>query len=230
MQKIIRLSLLSIAFTFVFGASATTDANAQGPLTETLNRMEAHRETLTSLVANVKMAKTDSTLGETDIYEGQAKYLPKNGRNDYVRIDWAKPLEEYLAVVKGEYTMYRPRLKQAFCGDSKKAAGGGKANNALAFMSMSKAELNANYRIQWMGEESVRGVPVAHLKLNPKKDSGYKSANIWVNADGMPIQARVIERNNDSTTIQLSKIQRNVKVDGGDFKINLPGNVKCLRG
>ncbi len=230
MQKIIKLGLLSIAFTFVFSVFAVSDANAQGPLTEILNRMETHRNSLDSLKASVKMAKTDALLNETDISEGKVMYLPQSGRNDYVRIDWTKPLEETLTVVKGKYVAYRPRLGQALCGDSKDAKGGAKAGNALDFMSMSKTQLKANYDVKYIGKESVTGTSVAHLQLIPKKSSGYKSADIWVNADGMPIQARVIERNDDSTTIQLSSIQKNVKVNGKDFSINLPKNVKCTRG
>ncbi len=230
MQKIIKLGLLSIAFTFVFSVFAVSNANAQGPLTEILNRMEDHRNSIDYLKENVKMAKTDALLDETDIREGKVMYLPKSGRNDYVRLDWTKPVEEYLTVVKGKYMMYQPRLKQALCGDSKEAKGGGKANNALEFMSMSKTQLKANYDVKYLGKESVLGTSVAHLNLVPKKASGYKSADIWVNSDGMPIQAKVVERNNDSTTIQLSGIQKNSKIDGSKFSINLPSNVKCTRG
>lgn len=230
MQKIIKLGLLSIAFTFVFSVFAVEHANAQGPLTEILNRMEAHRNSVDSLKANVKMAKTDALLDETDITEGKVMYLPTSGRNDYVRIDWTKPVEETLTVVKGNYVMYRPRLKQALCGDSNDAKGKNNPSGALAFMSMSKTQLKANYDVKYLGKETVLGTSVAHLNLVPKKASGYKSADIWVNSDGMPIQAKVVERNNDSTSIQLSGIQKNVKVNGKDFSIKLPSNVKCTRG
>lgn len=230
MQKIIRLGLLSIAFTFIFGIFAVSNANAQGPLTEILNRMEAHRSSLDSLKANVKMAKVDATLGEEDISIGSVMYLPQSGRNDYVRVDWTKPAEETLTVVKGKYVIYQPRLRQALCGDANEAKGSGKANNALSFMSMSKSQLKDNYQVKYIGKESVNGTSVAHIQLIPKKASAYKSADIWVNADGMPIQARVVERNDDSTTIQLSGIQKNVRVNGKDFSVNLPKDVKCTRG
>jgi outer membrane lipoprotein-sorting protein len=231
MQKIIKLGLLSIAFTFVFSVFSVSNVNAQGPLTEILNRMEAHQKALSSLKANVKMSKIDATLGEEDITAGTVVYLPQNGRNDYVRIDWTKPVEESLAVVKGSYILYRPRLKQAICGETDSVKGTGTANNALAFMSMSKDQLKANYQIKLIGEEKVNGTAVAHLQLIPKTKSSYKSADIWVDKDGMPLQARVIERNNDSTTIQLSNISKNLgSINGGIFKINLPKNVKCTRG
>ncbi len=75
--------------------------------------MDDHRNSIDSLKANVKMAKTDALLDETDIREGKVMYLPMSGRNDYVRLDWTKPVDEYLTDGKGKYMMYRPRLKQA---------------------------------------------------------------------------------------------------------------------
>jgi hypothetical protein len=59
--------------------------------------------------------------------------------------------EETLAVVNGKYVLYRPALKQAITGNAKNAKGGGKANNALAFMNMSKEQLKANYTIKYLG-------------------------------------------------------------------------------
>jgi outer membrane lipoprotein-sorting protein len=234
MQKIIRLGLLSIAFTFVFGLVGATVANAQ-VTTQILNRMEAHRNSLSSLKANVVMEKTDTTLDETDTTEGSVIYLPQSGKNDYVRIDWNRfqnqPYEESMAVVKGNYIIYTPARKQALCGSTDSVGGNGKANNALSFMSMSKAELRANYDVRYMGKSKVDGAEVAYLKLIPKKQTKYKGAEIWVDADGMPRQAKVMEGNGgDTTMIRLSKIQKNVKVNGSDFKISLPKGMKCTRG
>jgi outer membrane lipoprotein-sorting protein len=234
MQKVIRLGLLSVAFTFVFSSFALTGANAQGPLTEILNRLENNRKSLTSLKASVKMEKTDATIEETDVTEGTVIYLPQSGKNDYVRIDWDRfqnrPFEESMAIVKGKYIIYTPRRKQALCGSTNSVSGKGTANNALSFMSMSKAELKANYRVRYMGKTTIGGSEVAHLTLTPKTRSSYKAAEIWVDSDGMPRSAKVIEGNDDSTTIVLSNIRKNVSVNGSDFKISLPKGIKCTSG
>ncbi len=231
MQKIIRLGLFSIAFTFAFSIFAVSDVNAQGPLTEILNRMEKHRNSLSSLKADVKMAKTDALLKETDITFGTVIYLPVENRDDYVRINWSKPVEESMAVVNGKYIIYRPRLKQAICGETEKVQkDNSRVSGPLGFLGMSKAQLKATYNRQYLGVTKINGSEVAHIKLSPKKKNRYKSAEVWVDADGMPVQAKVVEDNDDSTTIQLSKISKNVKVNGSDFKINLPKGVKCTKG
>ena len=78
-------------------------------------------------------------------------------------------------------------------------------------MSMSKDQLNASYDVVYIGEEQLSGGTLAwHLQLTPKAATSYKTAEIWVDGDGMPRQAKINEQNNDSTTVLLANIQRNV--------------------
>ena len=230
MKTFSRLSFAALALVLFFNAFAVTEAKAQ-QINEILKRMETHRQNLTSLRANVMMVKYDPVLKAADTYEGTSMYLPLKGRDALVRIDWAKPAQETLAVVKGQYIVYRPRLNQYFTGSTKDAKGSGKANNALSFMNMSKAELKANYNIVYIGEEKVSdGTRTAHLQLNPKTAQNYKSAELWVDKDGMPIQAKVIEKSNDTTTIFLSNIKKNENINANLFKVQLPKDAKQIKG
>ena len=222
MKSFLRLSLTAIAMAFVFGSLSVTETKAQNVLQEILNRMDKNNKTLQSLRANVTMVKYDSVLKQPDSREGQTIYLPTKGRDAFVRIDWTKP-DETLAVAKGKYVIYRPRLHQAITGDVKDAKGTGKANSALAFMNMSKAQLKNNYSIKYLGAETVsNGTETVRLELTPKIATSYKTAEVWVDKDGMPIQMKVNESNNDSTTILLSNIQKNVTLNGSDFSVKLP--------
>jgi outer membrane lipoprotein-sorting protein len=148
-----------------------------------------------------------------------------------VRVDWTKPVEEMLVVRNGQYMLYRKRLKQAIIGKVNAAQDSGKANNALAFMNMSKAQLKANYSIKYLGEETVsNGVKTARLELTPKNATSYKLAEIWVDADGMPVQAKVTESNNDTTTVLLSNIQKNITINADIFDPTLPKNIVKVAG
>ena len=231
MSKFLRFGLMTFALMFVLNVFAVVEANAQGALNDILNRMDAHYKVLTSLQATVKMDKYNSQLDEHDITEGTVKYLPLKGRDALVRIDWTKPLEESLAVVNKEYVLYRPRLKQALVGKVDKAKGNAKSNSALAFMNMSKAQLKANYNVKYMGQENVSGgIPTWHLELTPKTKTSYKLADIWVDGNGMPVQMRVTENNNDSTTILLSNLQKNITINANVFQINLPKGTSKIEG
>ena len=231
MHKYLRLILPAIAIVFLFNAVAT-ETSAQDVLRKILKRMDDNNKSLTSLKGNIKMAKHDSVLGETDLTEGEINYLPgRSQKQIYVRIDWAKPVVEHLAVANGQYVLYRPKTNQAIVGKVDSAKGSAKTGGALAFMTMSKAELSANYKVDYVGDETVNsGVNTFHLKLTPLKPTSYKSADLWVDANGMPVQATVVEKNNDTTTILLSNVQKNATIKASVFKISPPKNVKIVQG
>jgi outer membrane lipoprotein-sorting protein len=215
----------------MFGALAATESNAQGVLNDILKRMDAQNKSLTSLRADVTMAKVDANLGDdAQITQGSAVYLPRKGKDALVRIDWVKP-DESLAVVDKTYVIYRPRLGQAYTGSTDKAKGNAKAGGALAFMNMSRAQLKANYSVAYLGEATVAGgVKTWHLQLTPKAAGTYKGAEVWIDADGFPVQSKVIESNGDTTTVLLSNLKKNVTIDAAVFKIKLPKETKIIKG
>jgi outer membrane lipoprotein-sorting protein len=231
MQKFLKFSFAAMALMFVFGAFGVSESKAQGGIpNEILKRMEAHRQSLTSLQATVLMAKYNAQLQETDTTEGTTMYLPAKGRDALVRIDWTRPVQETLSVVNKQYVLYRPRLNQAIVGKVDQKSKNTKGTNALTFMSMSKEQLKAAYNVQYLGQESVSGnIQTWHLKLTPKAAAEYQYAEIWVDGNGMPVQAKVVETNNDTTTVLLSNIQKNVTLDASKFKVNLPKKITIVK-
>lgn len=217
----------------IAGASVS-DAKAQGAvvLREILNRMDAHNKALSSLKASVTMVKRDSVLGEDDQSSGTTSYLPKTGkRNMYIRLDWAKPRVENMVVIGDSYQLFRPSLNQVIVGKTDKAKNKGAAGGALAFMSMSKAQLQANYKVNYVGKETVSGgTETWHIELVPVNKTSYKQADLWVDGNGMPVQAKVTEQNNDTTTVLLTNIQKNVTVSASEFNLSLPKGVKKVEG
>ena len=228
MRNFSRLSLMTIALTFVFSAFAATETNAQ--VTDILKRMDEHYKRLKSLRTNVTMEKLNSELGEKDITKGKAIYLPQKGRDALVRIDWTEPVVESLSVVNKEYVIYRPRLNQYLTGKVNQAKGKATGNNALAFINMSKEQLKANYNIKYIGEEKVNGTtPTWHLELTPKTAANYKMAEIWVDGNGMPIQMKIIEKNNDSTTVLLTNLEKNITINTSVFIIDIPKGAEKVK-
>lgn len=231
MTKYMRYILPVIALAILFSASAG-QASAQGILREILKRMDDHNKALVTLKGSIKMAKTDTVLGETDLYEGELTYKPgPSERNIFLRIDWNKPSVEHLAVANGIYRIYRPKANRMIEGKVDSAKGSAKSGGALAFMTMSKAELSSNYDVTYEGPETVSGgVSTWHLRLRPKKATSYKSADLWVDTNGMPIQAKVVEKNNDTTTVYLSALQKNVTIKASIFTITPAKGTEIVKG
>jgi len=231
MQKFLRTGLPVIALMILFNAFAPTEIQAQARvLGDILDRMDKHSQKLTSLRADVTMAKMNTQLGDDpEITRGTAIYAPRKGKDALVRIDWVKP-DESLAVVNGEYIIYRPRLNQAYTGKVNKAKGNAKANGALAFMNMSRAQLKANYTAVYLGEGTLSdGTKTFHLRLTPKTKTSYTMAELWVDVDGMPIQTKIVENNNDTTTVLLTNLKKNINLKGSDFEIVVTKHTKFVK-
>ncbi|MGH9948845.1 MAG: LolA family protein [Pyrinomonadaceae bacterium] len=229
--SILKRILPTIVFGIVFFTAGSANAFGQGIINEILARMDAHNKALTSLRSNVTMVKENAQLGGAlDTTEGNVLYLPVRGKDPLVRIDWISP-KESLAVVSKQYVIYRPGLNQAYTGTTDSAKGNAKAGSALAFMSMSRTQLKANYDMKYLGEAAVKsGVKCWHLELTPKARTSYKSAEIWVDGNGMPVQSKVNEHNNDSTTILLANLQKNARINTAEFKIELPKGTRIIKG
>jgi len=221
MNKFLRISFFAIGIG-ILGATVTVgNANAQ-ILTEVMRRMDLNNRTLQSLQASVTMEKYNPQLDTKDVSVGSTSYLPKSGnRPMYVRINWTKPMDEQISVIGDRYELYRARLNQVIQGKVSGAKNNASAGGALGFMSMSKNQLKENYTVQMVAEELLGGtVKTAHLLLTPKAATSYKTAELWVDSDGMPRQAKITEQNNDTTTVLLENIQKNVTIKASAFVIN----------
>lgn len=228
MKSIFRFMLPVFALAVFTGISVSA-ASAQSKIGEIKRRMDTHNKALNTLRAKVTMVKASSQVGTSDTTIGVAIYAKdRSGKKPLVRIDWQKP-EESLAVRNGQYIMYRPKLNMAYTGSSDKAPKGG--SSSLSFMSMSKAELDANYDVVLLSENATlsNGVRTFHLQLTPKVPASYKVAEIWVDVDGMPQQTKIIEKNNDSTTVLLSNLEKNIKLEPSNFTITLPKGVEIKK-
>ena len=212
-------------------------AQAQGPgmISSILNKMDRNRRSLGSMRAAVTMQKYNAQLRDADNYTGEVQYVAAQGRDANVRVDWARPVQEILAVSGGQYKLYRPRLKQMFAGSTKNVGskGGGKANNVLGFaLNMTSAQAKSQFNVELVGEgELYSGSPhVWWLKLVPRGNQGFQFAEVWVTDDGMPIQTRVTEKNGDATTVRLTNIQRNPNIPMNTFDFIPPEGTKIVKG
>jgi outer membrane lipoprotein-sorting protein len=229
MKRLVPLGFIAALLLAIVAVSSPTVTNAQGAgfISSLLNRVERNHQTLKSLRANVDMVKYNAQIGDEDKYKGIVLYLPASGRNAYVRVDWSYPQKETLAVADGQFTLYRPRLNMAYKGNSKSSKN--KPGAALEFLSMSKQQLAARYDIQSMGEETLwGGVSTTHVKLVPKGAERFKWAEAWIDSQGMPVQTKVIEKNDDSTTVRLTNLQRNAGIPLEQFFLKLGSDVKIV--
>jgi len=231
MKRFIPLSVMALLMLVSLTIVSPTNANAQGAglVSSVLSRLEKNRQTLKTLRAGISMEKYNSQLRDSDTFQGMVIYVPGSGRQASVRIDWTRPRQEILAVNNGRYTIYRPNQKIVYTGNSNSKAN--KAGGVLEMMYMTRQQLEARFEpVRDVREETLwGGVSTIHLTLVPKGNSSYKYAEIWIDNAGMPVQTKVVEKNDDSTTMRLTGLEKNVKINPDDFNVKYDGDVKVVK-
>ena len=235
MKKLVTFGLalaLLVVTPAVVPTTSTANAQSAGLVSSILNRMERNRRDLKSLRAGITMQKYNAQIKDYDMYQGEVQYLPGSGRNVALRVDWQRPSRETLAVENGQYTLLKPRQNLAYKGSTSSAKGNSKVSSVLGFgLNASGAQLRSNFNVEFVGEGILYGnLHVTQLKLIPKGGAGYQFAEIWVDDSGMPVQTRVVEKNNDATTVRLTDVQKNARINSDAFKLELGSNVKIVKG
>jgi outer membrane lipoprotein-sorting protein len=226
------LSIALLAGTVVFLPASGTKAQTAGLVSSIFSRMERNKRSLKSLKANITMLKYNSQIRDTDKYQGLVLYIPgANNSSAFLRLEWTSPISEILAVANGNYDLYKPRQNLVYRGKTG-TIGSKRDNDVLALMSMSPAQLRARFgELEDLRDETLwGGVSTQHFKATPKGGASYKYIEVWVDADGMPVQTKMVEKNDDSTTMRLTNVQRNASIPMDQLKLNLGSNVKVVKG
>lgn len=232
MKRLISSGLVAVFIlsALVIVSPTTTNGQGAGLVSSVLSRMEKNRQTLKSLRAGISVVKYNSQLGVEDKYNGVVIYLPSEGRQASVRIDWTSPRREILAVANNKYTIFRPNQKIAYTGDSRKMSDD-KAGGLMKMMNMSRQQLEARFHpVKDVREETLwGGVGTIHLTLVPKGKADYKYAEVWIDGSGMPVQTKIVEKNDDSTTMRLTGLEKNQKINQSDFDVKLDSSIKIVK-
>jgi outer membrane lipoprotein-sorting protein len=234
MKKLFSLSLVISLILTALSAQSTSTANAQsaGLVSSALSRMEKYTRSLKTLRANITMWKYNAQLRDEDNYQGIVLYIPGAGgtTSAFVRLEWTKPQHEILAVANGEYQLYRQRLGTVLEGKTRSMPS--KDSDVLALMNMSATQLRTRFgEPQDSREETLGGgVWTQHFKFTPKAAASYRYIEVWIDKEGMPVQTKMVEKNDDSTTVRLTNIEKNQTILPGEFKLKLDSNVKHVKG
>jgi len=235
MKKIFTISLVVSVILIGLSINSGSTARAQGPgfVSSLLSRMEKSQRSLKSLRANIGMVKYNAQLRDEDKYQGLVLYIPgaSGSSSAFVRLEWTQPQHEILAIQNGNFTLYRPRLNMAIEGRTGTMKSQ-KDSDVLALMNMSAAQLRTKFgEFQDQREETLwGGVWTQHFKVTPKVAASYKYIEVWVDKEGMPVQTKMVEKNDDSTTMRLTNVEKNASIPLDQFKLKLDSNVKRVRG
>jgi outer membrane lipoprotein-sorting protein len=233
MKNLLRFVLTVFALIFVFGLTETARAQDQAVINQLYKKMQANLNSLNTLKTGVRLEKYNAQLKDfEERREGEALVIPiKKTRDANFRLEWTKGAQEILSVIDGKYKLYQPKLNQYIEGKSKDVRKSGGAENAFKLITMSSADLKANFNADWQGAEIVANIHSAYkVTLRPKTAASYDHADVWVNEDGMVVQFRVYEKNGDYTNVLLFDIQKNAKISKEQLAVKIPPGTKRAQG
>ena len=235
MKRLFSISLVVGLFlaTMSLAPASRTNAQSAGLVSSILNRMERNQRSLKTLRADITMSKYNSQLRDEDKYQGIVLYIPgaAGSSSAFLRLEWTNPQHEILAVANGNYSLYRPRLKQVLEGKTGSIKSS-KDSDVLALMNMSATQLRTRFgEFQDVREETLwGGVATTHFKVFPKVAASYKYIEAWIDNEGMPVQTKMVEKNDDATTVRLTNLAKNQTIPLDQFKLNLDSSVKRVKG
>lgn len=232
MKKFLSFVSLTGLVVAALAASPASGVKAQaGLVSSILNRLERQQRSLKTLSADISMDKYNSQLRESEKYYGHVRYIPVAGRAAFIRLEWNQPQHEILVVANGAYTLYRQRLNVAWVGTTNSIRSK-KDSDLLVLMNMSAAQLRTRFGDpQDVREDTLwGGVWTQHLTLVPKGAASYRYIEVWIDKEGMPVQTKMVEKNDDATTVRLTNLEKNQTIPMDEFKLNLDASVKRVKG
>jgi len=233
MKRLFSLSLMVglLLATMSIAPASRTNAQTAGMVSSILTRMERQKRSLKTLRADITMEKYNSQLREKETWSGIVLYIPVATGSAFVRLEWSKPQHEILTTENGNYQLYRPRLGIVYEGKTNSIKNRNDGD-VLALMNMSATQLRTKFgEFQDMSEETLwGGVWTQHFKVTPKTAASYKYIEVWVDNEGMPVQTKMVEKNDDAITVRLTNLAKNQTIPLDQFKQNLDSSVKRVKG
>jgi outer membrane lipoprotein-sorting protein len=198
-------------------AALLLPAAAQGGEADAVLRsLEARGRELRTMRAEFVQVKLSAVLGDKEETRGTVS-LRVPGR---LRWDYTAPDPSAMLIRDGRFERYFPRTKQVFRGPAK-----GEADLLVGF-GPGAADLGRRYEVALVGEEPVGAEPAYRLRLKPREPGLFALIELWVEkARSIPLQTRLTEPTDDTTTIRFAGVALNTTLPPDAFELRLPSDV-----
>ncbi len=190
--------------------------------------MDAAAKTFSSVSAKLKQVSYNKVLNDTSEGTGEMR-LKKTKQGLIGIINFDPPDVRIYHIANGKVEIYYPKGNLVNSYDLSKYRKSVDAALALGF-GTSGSELQKEYSMKVLGEDTVQSTATTHLELIPKSPEILKlipRIELWIqNGKSYPIQVKQIQSTKDYSMFQYSDIKINPPLPASDFELKLPPNVK----
>jgi outer membrane lipoprotein-sorting protein len=223
-----RLTGAAFVLLVTIGVAFATQSHANWTLGTVLRNMDSEARDFRSLTANIERTKVTVVVNDKSTETGRLFI-----RGDNMRIDLSEPDTRTILRSGNNLYIYNPKLSRVEEYDLGK-------NRALVdqFLLLgfgtSGHELEKNYEITLVDEETLDTRKVVQLELTPKSDKvrdQISKIQIWLDeADWLPVQQKFSETGTkDYFIIHYTNVVRNPKIHDTQFKPRWPKGTTKVR-
>jgi outer membrane lipoprotein-sorting protein len=209
----------------ILAALATATETAQAVLA----RMNKESASFRQIAAKLTETEFTQVLNDKTVESGQM-WLERNGRGIVMRSDFTSPPNVRSVGVDGDQAdIYYPNLNTVQIYDLGKFGGLVDQFLVLGFGSSGK-DIEKDYSVKVVGDDTVGGQKTSRLELTPKSDKArqqIEKVELWIPVDaGHPVQQRFQQPGGDYYLFTYSDIKLNPGLPDSMFHLKVPANAK----
>jgi outer membrane lipoprotein-sorting protein len=192
---------------------------------DVLAKLDQSAPKFNSMTANLSRLTYTKVIDDKSIEEGKISLKKAGPRDIMVVIDFVKPDTRTVAFRGRKAEILYPKLKTVQEIDL------GKRTDLidqflLVGFGTSGQELQSNYSVKYVGEETVADQKAHRLQLTPKKEK-FQALELWISdSGGYPVQQKFVQSSGDYHVFTYRDVQLNPTLADEAFKMKVPKGFK----
>lgn len=199
-------------------------------LPELLARMDRAASSFTGMTAALKQVEHTDVLGENETQTATVR-LSKGKKGLTARVDFDEPNARVVALRGRTVEVYVPKSGTVQVYDVGKLGQQFDRFLLLGF-GLSGKELQKNYSVKLVGQESIGDRMTTHIEIVPKSKEALdylKKAELWIAQDSTyPVQEKIHKNSKDYILITYTNVRLNERLADKDLELKLPAGVKKI--
>ncbi|MEO8130033.1 MAG: outer membrane lipoprotein-sorting protein, partial [Bryobacteraceae bacterium] len=198
-------------------------------LPEVLAKMDSAAPKFSGMSADVEKLEFTKVIADKSVESGTILIRRAKPKELHVKIEFTKPEQRFVTLRGTKAELYLPKIETVQEIDL------GKQSDivskvVLVGFGITGKDLQSNYDVKLLGEETVSGQKTYHLSLIPKASqlkAQFNRLEVWLAEDGtLPVQQKVLLPSGDYKTFTYSNIKYNPALSEDALALKLPKNVK----
>jgi outer membrane lipoprotein-sorting protein len=197
------------------------------PLKDVLARMDQSAAAFRGMSGNIRRLTHTAVLKENNEESGTVAMKKSGPRDVRMLIEFSKPDVKAVAFQDRKAQIFYPKIKTVQIYDFGRQGALVDQFLLLGF-GTSGRELEKNYSLKVLGEETVAGQKTSRLELIPKSDKVRENFNrfeLWISEAGHPVQQKLYQPSGDYNLVTYTDLKLNPGLGDDALSLKLPKDV-----